>query len=53
MTAHSRRHSTLSTPDSGLRVRMRNVRTGLILLATFAALFAGSVIYIILYHSVR
>ena len=27
-----------------------NIRTGLLLLAVFAAMFVGSIIYIILYH---
>ena len=43
----------LRTRDSGLERRSQNLRTGLILAATLAALFVGSVLYIILHHAVR
>jgi hypothetical protein len=32
------------------RQHAQNVRTGLVLIATFVALFVGSVIYIMIYH---
>jgi hypothetical protein len=38
------------TRRSALQMRSQNVRTGLILIATFTVMFVGSVIYIVLYH---
>ena len=35
------------------RQRSRNLRTGLVLVGTFLALFIGSIIYVVLYPTVK